>query len=101
MTHVYVKKSENDRFYVALCIDDNLMVGNVKAIDDIITVLKENGLVLKIMEGLQDYYSCKIIFNGQKEGLGRSAPSYQNMAKNLVVMLKIFAVTKLQVCLNF
>ena len=35
----------------------NLMIDDVKAIDDVITILKENGLVMKIMEGLWDYLS--------------------------------------------
>ena len=30
----------------------------MEAIDDAITALKGNGLVLNIMEGLQDYLSC-------------------------------------------
>ena len=31
------------------------MIGNVEAIDDLIAALKENELVLKIVEGLQEY----------------------------------------------
>ena len=38
------------------------MIGDVKAINKATTALKENGLVLKIMEGLQDYLSCKVKF---------------------------------------
>ena len=43
------------------------MVGGVEAIDDAISSLKENELVLKIMEGLQDYLSCKIKFSKDKK----------------------------------
>ena len=39
--------------YIALYVDDNLMVRNIAAIDYAIEALKSNGLVLKIMEGLQ------------------------------------------------
>ena len=41
--------------------DDNLMVGNVEAVDEVITALKENGLVLKIVERIQDYFSIEIL----------------------------------------
>ena len=49
---LYIKKSAKDIVYIALYIDDNLMVGNVKAIDDAMIALKNNGLVLKVVEGL-------------------------------------------------
>ena len=39
---LYVKKSEKDIVYVALFEGDNLMVGNLEAIDEAIMVLKEN-----------------------------------------------------------
>ena len=53
----YVKKSVKGIVYVTLYVDDNLMIDDVKAIDNAITALKENGLVLKKVEGLQDYLS--------------------------------------------
>ena len=46
--------------HVALYTGDNLMIGNNAAIDDAILALKNKGLVLKIVEELQDYLSCKI-----------------------------------------
>ena len=52
--------------HVALYIDDNLMVGNIATINDAIEALKSKGLLLKIMEGLQDYLSCKIKFRNKK-----------------------------------
>ena len=53
--------------YVALYIDDNLMVGDIVAIDDAIEVLKNKGLVLKIVEGLKEYLSCEIKFSNNKK----------------------------------
>ena len=69
-----VKKSVKGLLYIALYVDNNLMVGDVKAIDDAISALKNNGLVLKVMEGLQDYLSCKIKFSKDKKSawLGKS-----------------------------
>ena len=43
---LYAKKCERGVVFVALYADDNLMVGESKAIDDILTALKEKGLVL-------------------------------------------------------
>ena len=43
------------------------MVGNIAAIDDAIEELKSKGLSLKIMEGLQDYLSCKIEFSNDRK----------------------------------
>ena len=41
---LYVKKSKNGIVNIVLYVDNNLMVRNSKAIDDIIAALKENGL---------------------------------------------------------
>ena len=43
------------------------MVGDVKAIYDITLALKSKGLVLEVVEGLQDYLSCKIKFSEDKK----------------------------------
>ena len=60
--------------YVALYVDNNLMIGGKAAIDAILA-LKNKGLVLKVMEGLQDYLSCKIKISGDKKTcLVRPAP---------------------------
>ena len=52
---LYVKKSMRGIVYIALYIEDNLMIGNIAAIDNSIKALKSNWLVLKIVEG------CRII----------------------------------------
>ena len=57
------------------------MVGNVEAIDDAITALKNNGLELKVMEGLQDYLSCKIKFSNDKKSAWLGQP---HLIKKLV-----------------
>ena len=43
------------------------MIGDFEAIEDAITALKNNGLVLKVMERLKDYLSCKIQFSKDKK----------------------------------
>ena len=49
---LYVKKGTNGIVHIALYLDDNLMVGDMAAIDDAIEAFKSKGLELKIMEGL-------------------------------------------------
>ena len=43
------------------------MVGHSDAINDAIMALKENGLVLKVVKGLQDNFSTKVWFSLHKE----------------------------------
>ena len=62
---LYVKKSAKGVVYIALYVNDNLM--GCAAIDDSISALKNNMLILKVMEGLQDYLSCKIKFSKDKK----------------------------------
>ena len=64
---LYVKKSAKGMVYIALYVDDNLMVSNITAINDTTEASKSKGLVLKIVEGLQDYLSCKIKFSKDKK----------------------------------
>ena len=77
---LYVKKSMKDIVYIALYVDNNLMVGNIATIDDAIKALKSKGLVLKIIEGLQDYLSCKIKFFDDKKHAWLGQP---HLIKNL------------------
>ena len=63
-------------------VDDNLMIGNNTPIDDITESLKNKGLVLKIVEGLQDYLSCKIKFSKDKKRAQLGQPHIiKNMEK--------------------
>ena len=43
------------------------MIENIATINDTIDRLKRKGLVLKIVEGLQDYLSCKTKFSDDKK----------------------------------
>ena len=61
---LYIKKSVKGIVYVALYVDDNLMLGNM---NNASAALKSKGLVLKIVEGLQDYLSCKIKISVDKK----------------------------------
>ena len=46
-------------FYTLHCIE---MIINGEVIDEALVALKENGLVQKVVEGLQNYLSCIVRF---------------------------------------
>ena len=62
-----VKKNAKGVVYVALYADHNLMVGDADAVDNAISARKDKSLVLKTMNGLQDFLSCKITFSKDKK----------------------------------
>ena len=99
MTHASMLRKVQRIVYTALCVGGNLIVGNIEAIDDMIAALKEKGLVLKIMEGLQDYLSCEIKFLTDKKRVWLGQPHLEEIFGECIH--RIFAVVKLQVCLNF
>ena len=99
---LYVKKSAMGAVYVALYMDNNLMEDNMVAIDDATSALKSIELVLKIMEGLQDFFFCKIKISNDKKRAWLGQPHLiKNMEENLVSKCRMFGVTRLQVCLSF
>ena len=51
---LFVRKSLAGIVYVALYVDDNLMIGHPKAIDEVISLLRKNNLVLNIQDNLTD-----------------------------------------------
>ena len=53
----YVKKSKKGMVHVVLNVDNILMIGDAEVINKATTALKESGLVLKAIEGPQDYLS--------------------------------------------
>ena len=57
-----VKKIEKGITYVSLYVDGTLTTRNIEAINEAIKAPKENGLVLKVMEGLQDCLFCEVKF---------------------------------------
>jgi histone deacetylase 1/2 len=57
---LFVKYSSLGIVFIALYVDDNLLVGHPKAIEDAIQQMKKHGLILKIEDDLKDYLSCEI-----------------------------------------
>ena len=62
-----MKKSTKGIVYIALCIDDNVMISDIVAIDDAIEALKSKGPVLKVVKGLKDYLSYEIKISDDKK----------------------------------
>ena len=59
---LYMKKGATGVVYLALYLDDNLMLGNTKAMNKAVKQLKRNWLVVTVMESLWDHLLCKIQF---------------------------------------
>jgi len=60
---LFSKKSEKGLCFIAIYVDDNLMIGHNAAIEDAIHLLKKENLVLKIEDSLHDYLSCEVKFS--------------------------------------
>ena len=62
------------RVYIALYVDDNLIVGKEEAINEVIQELRDKGFTLKVEDDLKDYLSCEIEFTKDKKAawLGQS-----------------------------
>ena len=60
---LFVKQYALGIVYVALYVDDNLLIGTPAAIEDTIKRLREEGLVLKVEDDLHDYLLCEIVFS--------------------------------------
>jgi len=68
-----MRNDENGLIYVAVYVDDNILIGTDRAIEDTVKRLKAKGLVLKETDNLDDYLSCQIMFSndGQSAWLGQ------------------------------
>ena len=66
---MFVRRDENGICFIAIWVDDSLMIGDTKAIDKTIEELQNEGFSLKIEGALSDYLSCEIkIDREQKRG---------------------------------
>ena len=54
-------------------MDDSLLVGHEKAIQEAINDLIKEGFDLTLAEGLDDYLSCEISFDKKKMWLGSTS----------------------------
>ena len=63
-----------EEYYIALYVDDNLIVGKEEAISKVIQELKEKGFTLKVDEDLKDYLSCEIQFSENKKSAWLGQP---------------------------
>ena len=64
---LFMRENEKGIVYIAIWVDDSLMVGNKQAIDSTIDELKKEGFILKIEGTLDDYLSCEITFDDKVE----------------------------------
>ncbi len=90
---LYVSKSEKGLVFIAIYKDDNLLVGNEEAIDEIIKLIQSEGFSLNIKDNLEDYLSCNVLFSksGKEAWLGQPhlIASLNQKFGNLIENLRI------------
>ena len=64
---LFVRKNRSGVCYVAIYVNDNLMIGHEATINEAISQIKQEGLVLKVKDTLHNYLSCEIVFSGDKK----------------------------------
>jgi len=74
------RRNKNGIVFIGLYVDDCLCIGHDKAIEEVIKLLKENGLKLKTEDKLVDYLSCEVIFNNARDEAWLGQP---HLLKNL------------------
>jgi len=60
---LFMRKTKNGTVYIAIYVDDCLLIGDPKAIDEAIDDIKDMGFSLKVQGDLKDYLSCEIHAN--------------------------------------
>ena len=61
-----MRKDQNGIVFIAIWVDDSLMMGHTKAIEAAIKDIEEEGFKLSVEGTLQDYLSCEITFAKNK-----------------------------------
>ena len=64
---LFVRRTKKGICYIGIYVDDNLLIGDKAAIQEVIDDLKAAGLVLKIEGSLHDYLSCEIAFSKDRK----------------------------------
>ena len=62
------------RVYIALYVDNNLIVGKEKATNEVIQELRDEGFTLKVENDHKDYLSCKIELSENKKSVWLGQP---------------------------
>ena len=64
---LFTRHDSNGHVFIAIYVDDNLIVGKEASVDKVIKELEENGLVLKVETSLHDYLSCDVNFSQDRK----------------------------------
>jgi hypothetical protein len=63
---LYYRKNKLSTVVIAIYVDDNLIIGDEKAVNDVISQMKAFGFTMKVTDNMWDYLSCQIIFNADR-----------------------------------
>ncbi|KAL7526613.1 hypothetical protein ACHAWF_001850, partial [Thalassiosira exigua] len=68
------RRDDKGLVYVAIYVDDNLIVGQREAIEDTIEGLRRNGFTVTVEDTLEDYLSCQIEFSRDRNSVWLGQP---------------------------
>ena len=77
---LFLQKFHDGKIYVAIYVDDNLVIGPKKGVKKTIDCLNSKGLSLKIQDNLKDYLLCNIKVNRENQQAILTQP---HLIKNL------------------
>jgi hypothetical protein len=63
---LFKKQDKNGICYVVCYVDDNLCIGDEKAIRAVVEEIPKHGLAVTVTENMDDYLSCQVLMNKDK-----------------------------------
>jgi hypothetical protein len=82
---LFKKQDENGICYVVCYVDDNLCIGDEKAIRAVVEEIPKHGLAVTVTENMDDYLSCQVIVNKDKTKAWVGQP---HMVKKIISKFK-------------
>jgi hypothetical protein len=82
---LFKKQDENGICYVVCYVDDNLCIGDEKAIRAVVEEIPKHGLAVTVTENMDDYLSCQVIVDKDKTKAWIGQP---HMVKKIISKFK-------------
>ena len=64
---LFTKRDKWGICFIVLYVDDNLIIGHPKAVEETISLMRKHNLVLKVEDELTDYLSCEIVMSDDRK----------------------------------
>jgi len=91
---LFYRRNKKGTVVIAIYVDDNLIIGDEKAVDDVIEQMECFGFTLKVTDNMWDYLSCRIVFNGDRSrGVICQPHIYEKLSKEYDHLVKNITYT--------